>query len=112
MDSAAASGGDLASSLNNFTRNIKLPWAKFPGEMHLPEMNFVGPGTNLDKRLSTRMYKDCSKPVDRIDNPVHHDLAYDQFSDTTNRNIADRQMLEKIDATIGIQLCEREFNAD
>ena len=38
-------GGDLVSSLNSITSNIKLPWAKFPGEMHLPGHNFTGPGT-------------------------------------------------------------------
>ena len=77
MNNGAATGGDLASSLNNFTKNIKLPWAKCPGEMHLPGMNFAGPGTNLDKRLtSTGMYKDWSKPIDRIDNAAyHHDLT-------------------------------------
>ena len=29
-------GGDHVGSLNSFTSNIKLPWTKFPGEMHLP----------------------------------------------------------------------------
>jgi len=44
-------GGDIVSSLNSATSNIKLPWAKFPGEMHLAgHVNFTGPGTNLDKR--------------------------------------------------------------
>src|SRR5688572_27032923 len=42
-----SSGGDLVSSLNSITSNIKLPWAKFPGEMHLPGHSFTGPGTRL-----------------------------------------------------------------
>ena len=46
-------GGDLTNSINKFTSKLKLPWAKFPGEMHLPGMNFAGPGTNLDKRLTS-----------------------------------------------------------
>ena len=29
-------GGDLVSSLSSLARNVKLPWAKYPGEMHLP----------------------------------------------------------------------------
>jgi protein-arginine kinase activator protein McsA len=36
----AEHGGDLVSSLNSVTSNIKLPWAKFKGEVHLPGMNF------------------------------------------------------------------------
>ena len=43
-----SSGGDLVGSLNSFTKNIKLPGQKFPGEIHLPGMNFAGPGTRLD----------------------------------------------------------------
>ena len=27
------------------------PWSKYKGEKHLPNHNFTGPGTNLDKRL-------------------------------------------------------------
>ena len=46
-------GGDLTNTINRFTSKIKLPWAKFPGEMHIPGMNFAGPGTNLDKRLTS-----------------------------------------------------------
>ena len=93
-------GGDLVSSLNSVTGKMKLPWAKFPGEMHIPGMNFAGPGTNLDERLtSTGAYKEWSKPVDRVDNAAyHHDLAYQHFSDTATRNIADKIMLEQMDA--------------
>lgn len=93
-------GGDLVSSLNSVTGKIKLPWAKFPGEMHIPGMNFAGPGTNLDERLtSTGAYKEWSKPVDRVDNAAfHHDLAYQHFPDTATRNVADKIMLEEMNA--------------
>lgn len=93
-------GGDLVSSLNSVTGKMKLPWAKFPGEMHIPGMNFAGPGTNLDERLtSTGAFKEWSKPVDRVDNAAyHHDLAYQHFSDTATRNVADKIMLEQMDA--------------
>ena len=76
-------GGDLTNSMNKFTSKIKLPWAKFTGEMHIPGMNFAEPGTNLDKRLtSTDAYQNWSKPVDRVDNAAyHHDLAYKYFND-------------------------------
>ena len=46
---AATTGGDFTNTINRFTSKIKLPWVKFPGEMHIPGMNFAGPGTNLDK---------------------------------------------------------------
>jgi len=104
-----SSGGDLVSSLNSVTGKIKLPWTKFPGEMHIPGMNFAGPGTNLDERLtSTGAYKEWSKPVDRVDNAAyHHDLAYQHFADTEHRNIADKIMLEEMDAIKDPTLRER-----
>ena len=49
---ASERGGDLVSSLNKITSKIKLPWATFPGEMHLPGHSFTGPGTRLDLRLN------------------------------------------------------------
>ena len=93
-------GGDLTNTINRFTSKIKLPWAKFPGEMHIPGMNFAGPGTNLDKRLtSTDVYQDWSKPVDRVDNAAyHHDLAYKYFNDKQIRNLADQMMLEEMNS--------------
>lgn len=104
-----SSGGDLVSSLNSVTGKMKLPWAKFPGEMHIPGMNFAGPGTNLDERLtSTGMYKEWSKPVDRVDNAAyHHDLAYQHFPDTATRNVADKIMLEQMDAIQNPTIRER-----
>jgi len=93
-----AKGGDLVSSLNSLTSNIQLPWAKFPGEMHLPGHSFTGPGTRLDLRLNPDgSYKDWSKPVDRVDNAAyHHDLAYAKYSDTAHRNEADRVMVNEL----------------
>ena len=45
---AMPTGGDLVSTLNSITGKIKLLRAKLPGEMHIPGMNFAGPGTNLN----------------------------------------------------------------
>ena len=45
-------GGDVVNTLNTITRRVKLPWTKFPGEMHLPGHNFTGPATKLGKRLN------------------------------------------------------------
>ena len=90
--------GDLVSSLNSITSNIKLPWAKFPGEMHLPGHSFTGPGTRLDLRLNPDgTPKDWSKPVDRVDNAAyHHDLAYNRYSDVAERNVADKTMITEL----------------
>ena len=72
-------------------------------------MNFAGPGTNLNERLtSSGAYKDWSKPVDRVDNAAyHHDLAYQHFPDTATWNIADRSMIQEMDAIKDPTLRER-----
>ena len=49
---AMSTGNDLVSSLSLITSEIKFPWARFPNEMHIPGMNFAGPGTNLNERLT------------------------------------------------------------
>src|SRR6218665_1382500 len=58
-------GGDLVGSLNMLTSNTKLPWGKFPGEMHLPGHQFTGvtgqngTGQNgTDKMVRTKWYTD------------------------------------------------------
>jgi hypothetical protein len=68
-------GEDLVSSLTSVMGRIKLPWAKFPCEMHVNGMNFAGPGTNLGERLiSTGFHREWSKPVDRVDNAAYHTI--------------------------------------
>jgi hypothetical protein len=95
---SVTNGGDLVSSLSSVTSNIKLPWAKFPGEMHLLGHSFTGPGTRLDLRLNPDgSFKSWSKPVDRVDDAAYkHDLAYAQHSDTAHRNEADRAMVYEL----------------
>ena len=92
---AAVSGGDLVGVMNTISKNFQLPLQKFPGELHIPGMNFAGPGTRLDYRLNDDgTPKQFSKPVDRVDQAAYyHDLAYNEYKDTENRNIADREML-------------------
>lgn len=103
------SGGDFVNSLNSVTSSIKLPWAKYPGEMHLPGHSFTGPGTRLDLRLNPDgTPKPWSKPVDRVDNAAyHHDLAYAQYSDTANRNVADREMINQLNRISNPTIKER-----
>ena len=94
----AVSGGDLVIALNTVSKNFQLPLQKFPGELHIPGMNFAGPGTRLEYRLNDDgTPKEFSKPVDRVDEAAYyHDLAYNEYTDTENRNIADREMLKDL----------------
>lgn len=106
---ASASGGDLVSSLNSVTSKIKLPWAKYPGEMHIPGMNFAGPGTRLDLRLNPDgTPKQSSMPIDRVDEAAYrHDMAYVAFPDTKTRNVADRVMVSELNEIPNPTLRER-----
>jgi len=102
-------GGDVVSSLNAVTSRVKLPWSRFPGEMHLPGHNFTGPGTNLRKRLnSDNSPKPWSKPINRVDKAAyHHDLAYAKHADSVNRIVADRKMIKELNDIIRPTLRER-----
>jgi len=102
-------GGDLVSSLNMLTSNTKLPWGKFPGEMHLPGHQFTGPGTRLDLRLlPDGTPHPWSTPINRVDRAAHrHDLAYARHSDTANRNIADREMVDELNSIQNPTMRER-----
>ena len=86
--------------MSKLTNNFTFPGQRFPGELHLPDHNFTGPGTRLDLRLNDdNSPKQRSIPVDRVDKAAyHHDLAYAEHSDTTNRNIADKRMVNEIDS--------------
>jgi hypothetical protein len=63
-------------------------------------MNWAGPGTRLDLRLNDDgAPKQWSMPVDRVDLAAyHHDMSYAAHSDTINRNVADRVMLNELDS--------------
>jgi len=105
-------GGDLVSSSRRSVC-FQLPWAKYPGEMHLPGMNFVGPGTRLDLRLdSSGRPKPDSIPVDRVDEAAYrHDVAYEAFRDTKSRNVADRVMVNELNEIPNPTLRERATRA-
>src|SRR6218665_1733573 len=104
-----AKGGDLVSSLNMLTSNTKLPWGKFPGEMHLPGHQFTGPGTRFDLRLlPDGTPHPWPTPINRVDRAAHrHDLAYARHSDTANRNIADREMVDELNSIQNPTILER-----
>jgi len=102
-------GRDAVNSLSAVTARIKLPWSKFPAEMHLPGHNFTGPGTKLNKRLNPDgTPKSWSKPVNRVDSAAYrHDLAYARHSDTASRIAADRKMINELEKIPNPTLKER-----
>src|SRR6218665_2925443 len=104
-----AKGGDLVGSLNMLTSNTKLPWGKFPCEMHLPGHQFTGTGTRLDLRvLPDGTPHPWSTPINRVDRDAHrHDLAYARHSDTANRDIADREMVDELNSIQNPTMRER-----
>jgi hypothetical protein len=77
--------------------------------MHLPGMNFAGPGTRLDLRLDANGFPiESSRPVDRVDDAAfRHDLAYSKFTDTKRRNIADKIMISELNDLPNPTLRER-----
>jgi len=106
-------GGDLASSISAATSGVKLPWTKFPGKMHLVGHSFTGPGTNLNKRLNPDgTPKPWSMPVNRVDEAAYqHDLAYDKYGDTANRNVADRKVIDQLNSIPNPTVRERAERA-
>ena len=96
----AQKGGSL---LNKFTNNL-------PVEMHLPDHNFTGPGTKLNKRLNPDLTpKKWSKPVNRVDKATyHHDVCYLKNDDTATRNaVCDKNMLKELKGIYNPTLRER-----
>ena len=47
--------------------------SNLPFELHLPDHNFTGPGTKLDRRLNPDATpRDWSKPINRVDEAAYH----------------------------------------
>ncbi|ESO85516.1 hypothetical protein LOTGIDRAFT_155003 [Lottia gigantea] len=58
-------GSDIQKSLGSLPG---FPWAKYPGEKHLPGDYYTGPGTRLDLRLDQNVKpKPGEEPVNRVD---------------------------------------------
>jgi len=102
-------GGDFTTLLNARTVHIKLPWTKFPGELHMPGQQFTGPGTRLDRRLnSDKSPKSWSHPINHVDSASYrHDLEYAKHSDVAKRNDSDRKMIKELDSIEKPTLRER-----
>ena len=72
---------------------------KLPFEMHVPKYNYLGPGTNLKKRLDVNNKpKPGNEPINQIDEvAMHHDICYSKHEDTKTRNkICDTDMLNSL----------------
>ena len=91
---------DLVGLINKFAQYFKLPGQRLNRELHLPSMQFAGPGTMLDLRLNSNgCPKYWRQPRDRVDEAAYrHDLEYAAHSDTANRNVKDEIMVQELDA--------------
>ncbi|ESO92185.1 hypothetical protein LOTGIDRAFT_162841 [Lottia gigantea] len=87
--------GDIQKSLGSLPG---FPWAKYPGEKHLPCHNYTGPGTRLDLRLDENdKPKPGEEPVNRVDAAaLKHDILY-RNKDINFRHEADRQMIIELE---------------
>lgn len=62
-----------------------------PFELHIPGYQYCGPGTNLSKRL-----KRGDVGINKLDSACKiHDIAYNKYSDSKNRAIADKELAER-----------------
>ncbi|ESO87381.1 hypothetical protein LOTGIDRAFT_166529 [Lottia gigantea] len=87
--------GDIKKSFGSLPG---FPWAKYPGEKHLPGHNYTGPGTRLDLRLDENDNpKPGEEPVNRVDAAaLKHDILY-RNKDITFRHQADKQMIDELE---------------
>jgi hypothetical protein len=79
-------------------------------EMHIPGMNFCGPGTNLLDRLEADGVtpKSKSKPIDRVDEAaLRHDLFYNTHTSARERCVADAKMIKELREINNPSCCER-----
>lgn len=91
-------GGGLATSvLKTLTDHIPVSYVvnraidALPIELHLPGYNYCGPGTRLRERLARR-----DNGINKLDEACkEHDIAYSRFSDSDQRSIADKVLVEK-----------------
>ena len=68
-------------------------------ELHIPGLNYCGPGTDLDKRLEKdgRTPKPEYRPKDRVDEiSLRHDLYYCDHTSQRERLIGDTIMLQEL----------------
>ena len=97
-------GGDIQRFSNILPG---LPWAKYPGEKHLFNHSFTGPGTQLDLRLNSDDTP-ITKPINRVDAAAYkHDLVYRDHVDLESRHVADLQMIQELESIPNPTFCEK-----
>lgn len=68
-----------------------------PGELHLPNYNYCGPGTRLKTRLARG-----DKGINPLDESCkQHDIAYARSTDNATRSAADKVLIEQAWARVG-----------
>ena len=70
-----------------------------PFEKHFPGCNYLGPGTNLEKKLDKvgRPREQRFEPVDRVDEAaLKHDIAYTRYPNLRELLPADKDMIAEI----------------
>ena len=95
--------GDGLVDIQKFLSKLPgLPWAKYPGEQHLPGgYQACGPGTRLDIRLDDDgVPRPGEEPINRVDQTCYqHDIAYQNAGDDlSKKHEADRIMLQELNA--------------
>lgn len=108
--SGTVSGGDIQSSLAKLPG---FPWAKYPGEKHLPRHSYAGPGTRLDIRLDENgKPRPGEEPVSRVDAAaLKHDLAYGASENVRDRQKADVDLIHDINEIADPTMGERMARA-
>ena len=102
-------GGDITT---NLTKLPGTPWAKYPGEKHVPGYNYCGPGTRLDIRLDSNDQPNPGEnPINAIDEACRiHDIAY-RDGDLQQRHLADVKLIHAINAIPDKSLKEKIASA-
>jgi hypothetical protein len=93
------SGCDIAAKLAKLPGT---PWAKYPGEKHLPGYSYCGPGTRLDIRLDNQDNPNPGEePINAIDEACRiHDIAY-RSGDLQQRHLADVKLIHALNSITG-----------
>lgn len=88
---SATRGGDIVSSLANFSNRIGIPLKNW----HLPGHKYTGPFTELDKRLDENDNPlPGYEPFNQIDEiAMKHDICY---RDNPDRKLCDKEMLSQL----------------
>ncbi len=90
------------------------PFAKYPGELHVPGYQYCGPNTRLDIRLDKNDNpKPGEKPINQTDAVCYqHDLNYREAgNDLSKKHQADKIMIEKLDQITPSGIKERIVKA-